>query len=129
MNEEQAEELQERVDILEDASDMRFNQYQERALSTALPQAHGFDPGIVYCTLGLNGEAGEVAEKVKKWIRGDLTDLNIEAVAYELGDVLWYLSVLAANIGYSLSEIAQMNVDKLASRRERDLLKGSGDDR
>jgi len=106
---------------------MELNDYQDKALSTALEQALGMDGGIQYTTLGLNGEAGEVAEKVKKWMRDG--NLSLRDVALELGDCLWYLAVLAANIGYTLDEVAQMNVDKLASRRERSVLKGSGDDR
>lgn len=106
---------------------MELNSYQERALKTALPAALGDQTGITYTTLGLNGEAGEVAEKVKKGIRDGLRD-NL-ATAQELGDVLWYLAVLAHNLGYTLEEVAQMNVKKLADRQDRGALGGSGDDR
>jgi NTP pyrophosphatase (non-canonical NTP hydrolase) len=82
--------------------------------------------------LGLVGEAGEVADKLKKVIRdhgGVLTDPVRDAVAKELGDVLWYLSVLAYELDYDLNTIAQGNLDKLASRQERGVISGSGDNR
>ena len=82
---------------------------------------------LVENTLGLVGEAGEVAEKVKKQVRDGV--FNRHEVAKELGDVLWYLANISNDIGYSLKEIANMNVDKLRSRKERDVIKGSGDNR
>ena len=87
---------------------------------------------MTYPALGLCGEAGEVAEKVKKTLRDDggvLTDERREALSRELGDVLWYLSQLATEAGLDLEEIAAENLDKLLSRRERGMLRGSGDDR
>jgi len=86
----------------------------------------------VYPTLGLSGETGEIAEKVKKIIRDDqgvITDEKRDQIAKEAGDVLWYLSQLATEIDYSLEDIAQMNLDKLASRAARGVLSGSGDNR
>ena len=89
--------------------------------------------------LGLTGEAGECSEKLKKLIRDrdlDLTADNIEeqinhedkkALALELGDVLFYLAAVANDIGYSLEEVATLNLDKLSDRRKRNVLKGSGD--
>ena len=82
---------------------------------------------LTYVALGLNGEAGEFAEKIKKLIRDGV--FVREDAAKELGDVLWYLSRAAEAIGYSLSDIAQMNIDKLSSRKERNVLAGSGDNR
>ena len=84
---------------------------------------------IRFCTLalGLCGETGEVAEKVKKQVRDGV--FNRHEVAKELGDVLWYLSNLANDIGYNLDEIADMNIEKLTSRKNRDKIKGSGDNR
>ncbi len=86
----------------------------------------------MYPTLGLSGETGEIAEKVKKIIRDDqgvITDEKRDQIAKEAGDVLWYLSQLATEIDYSLEDIAQMNLDKLASRSARGVLSGSGDNR
>jgi NTP pyrophosphatase (non-canonical NTP hydrolase) len=106
---------------------MDFDEYQKRALRTALGPATNHDTGIAYCTLGLNGEAGEVAEKVKKHIR-DGNPLGFETIQ-ELGDVLWYTAVLAENLGYSLSEVAEANLEKLGDRAKRDMIRGSGDAR
>lgn len=83
-------------------------------------------------SLGLAGEAGEVCDKIKKVYRDKEGVFKIESrveIAKELGDVLWYLSRLGASLGFSLSEIAQMNADKLADRAKRDAIKGSGDNR
>lgn len=106
-----------------------FDQYQEKAISTRLyPQ----EMAIPYCALGLVGESGEVAEKVKKIIRdkgGELSDEDREALSYELGDVLWYITDFADQLGFSLKEIAQRNHQKLASRESRGKLGGSGDNR
>ena len=87
---------------------------------------------IIYPTLGLTGEAGEVADKVKKVIRDnndEFTDERKRQIALELGDVLWYAASLAYDLGYTLDEVAQMNLDKLASRMQRDKIHGSGDER
>lgn len=101
-----------------------LNDYQRKAVSFAVyPATHK----VMYPTLGLCGEAGEVAEKVKKQVRDGV--FNRHEVAKELGDVLWYLANISNDIGYSLKEIANMNVDKLRSRKERDVIKGSGDNR
>jgi len=82
--------------------------------------------------LGLCGEAGECAEKVKKAIRDDggiLTPERTVALASELGDVLWYLAQLATEAGLDLDEVAQLNLDKLAARQAANVLHGSGDNR
>ena len=87
---------------------------------------------MTYPALGLCGEAGEVAEKVKKTLRDDggvLSDDRRDALSRELGDVLWYLSQLATEAGLDLEEIASENLAKLFSRQERGVLRGSGDDR
>lgn len=106
------------------------NDYQSAALSTAIYPNQG--QNIVYPSLGLVGEAGEVAEKVKKVIRdneGTLTDPVRQGIALELSDVCWYVAVLAQELDYSLEEIMQMNLAKLASRAQRGTLSGSGDNR
>jgi len=108
---------------------MTLNEYQEGARSTAIYPA---SRQIIYPTLGLTGEAGEVADKVKKVIRDnndEFTDERKHQIALELGDVLWYAASLAHDLGYTLDEVAQMNLDKLASRMKRDKIHGSGDER
>lgn len=108
----------------------QIDKYQEFALTTAIYPNRG--QNIVYPTLGLVGEAGEVAEKVKKIIRdkdGVADDSARKATALELADVCWYMATLASELGYKLSEIFQMNEDKLSSRKERGVLSGSGDNR
>jgi NTP pyrophosphatase (non-canonical NTP hydrolase) len=109
---------------------MRFSEYQERSRATAVYPDAGSN--IVYPALGLCGEAGETAEKVKKAIRDDggtLTEERRAAIAAELGDVLWYAAQLATEAGLDLEEIAEANLEKLASRQQRAVLHGSGDNR
>ncbi len=109
---------------------MEFFHYQTRSRETAVyPQA---GDNLLYPTLGLCGEAGEVAEKVKKMIRDDagvLTGERRAALSKELGDVLWYAAQLATEAGLNLDEVAAANLDKLLSRQQRGVLQGSGDDR
>ena len=107
---------------------MHFSDYQQRSRATAVYPGAGSN--LTYPALGLCGEAGEAAEKVKKAIRddgGQLTPERREALAAELGDVLWYVAQLATEAGLGLDEIAQSNLDKLLSRRDRAVLHGSGD--
>ena len=108
---------------------MNLNEYQTAALKTAIyPRVNG--AGVAYCTLGLASEAGEVAGKLKKIMRdcgGAMTDDNRHAMASELGDVLWYAATLAKELGYTLEEIAEMNLSKLADRANRGKIQGSGD--
>jgi NTP pyrophosphatase (non-canonical NTP hydrolase) len=109
---------------------VQLNDYQQAALETAIYPNRGSN--FAYPALGLAGESGEVADKLKKVIRdydGVLTDPVREAVAKEVGDVLWYAAVLASEIDYSLEEICQINLDKLRSRKERGTLSGNGDNR
>lgn len=109
---------------------MELVDYQRRSRVTAVYPGAG--DNLLYPTLGLCGEAGEVAEKVKKMVRDDdgvLTADRREALAQELGDVLWYVAQVATESGLDLGEIAQANLDKLLSRRDRGVLTGSGDDR
>ena len=108
---------------------MKVNDYQKMALETAI---HPKEQKIIYPTLGLTGEAGEVADKVKKVLRdnhGDFTEEKCKEIAKELGDVAWYLAVCANDIGYTLEEICQMNYDKLKSRQQRGVIHGNGDNR
>jgi NTP pyrophosphatase (non-canonical NTP hydrolase) len=110
-------------------STMTLDEYQKGARTTAI---YPKESRIVYPTLGLTGEAGEVADKVKKVIRdngGQFSDERKREIALELGDVMWYVASLAHDLGYSLEEVAQMNLDKLASRMQRDKIHGSGDER
>lgn len=109
---------------------MDFADFQRRSRATAIYPGAGAN--LLYPTLGLCGEAGEVAEKVKKMVRDDagvLTDARREALAGELGDVLWYLAQLATEAGLELDAVAAQNLAKLDSRAARGTLGGSGDAR
>lgn len=109
---------------------MEFKEYQKKSRQTAIyPQA---GENFVYPTLGLTGEAGEVAEKIKKVIRdkeGVVDKETRQAIEKELGDVLWYVAQIATELKLSLDKIAQINIKKLTSRMERGKIKGNGDDR
>jgi NTP pyrophosphatase (non-canonical NTP hydrolase) len=107
-----------------------ISEYQRRSRATAVYPDAG--DNLAYPALGLCGEAGEAAEKVKKAMRDDggvLTEERREALAAELGDVLWYVAQLATEAGLDLGEIAGDNLAKLLSRQERGVLQGSGDTR
>lgn len=104
---------------------MTFDEYQERAHSTAV---YPPEMALPYSALGLCGEAGEYANKVKKILRGDYK-IDKDALAKELGGVLWYLAECCTVLGLSLSEVAELNILQLASRKERGTLKGDGDER
>ncbi len=109
---------------------MEFQDYQQQSRRTAVYPEAGRN--FVYPALGLCGEAGEVAEKLKKVLRdqdGQLSETTRAAVAAELGDVLWYVAQLASELELDLGAIAQANLDKLASRQQRGVLQGSGDQR
>jgi len=109
---------------------LTLDEYAEKAGSTAIYPCRGAN--IIYPALKLAGESGEVAEKVGKMIRDDeskMTEERRQALIKEVGDVLWYCAALAHELGVPLSEIAQGNLDKLASRKERGKLTGDGDNR
>ncbi len=109
---------------------MELSDYQRRSRATAVYPDAGAN--LTYPALGLCGEAGEVAEKVKKAIRDDggvLTAERRDALAGELGDVLWYVAQLATEAGLDLDQLADANLAKLRSRQERSMLSGSGDTR
>jgi len=108
---------------------MNLNDYQEKAVATAIyPQEYA----IIYPALKLSGEAGEVSEKIGKALRdrdGQMPEAFRLELAKELGDVLWYIAAMARDLGLDLETIARMNVEKLADRRKRGALGGSGDNR
>ncbi len=109
---------------------MDIKEYQKLSRKTAIYPEAG--KNYIYPTLGLVGESGEVAEKIKKVIRdkkGIIDEENKEAIKKELGDVLWYIAQLATELGLDLSEIAEKNIEKLYSRLERNKIQGDGDDR
>lgn len=104
-----------------------FTEYQEEAVKTAL-----YPMPIIYPTLAVNGEAGEIAEKVKKVLRdneGTFTKEAKIAIAKEIGDVLWYLANLANDLDISLEEIALLNIKKINTRKNKNLIHGNGDNR
>ena len=109
---------------------MDFKTYQKKARETALYPDLGSN--FIYPTLGLVGEAGEVAEKVKKVIRdknGIFDEVSKSAIKKELGDVLWYLSNLCSEFNFKLEEVALINLEKLKLRASKGKISGSGDDR
>jgi len=111
-------------------SDITAADYQEKACETAIfPK----NKAMEYLTLGLTGEAGEIANKVKKFIRdGAVKDEYLAKriqIGYEIGDVLWYCAVLAEELEMNLGHIMENNLQKLADRKERGTLSGSGDNR
>lgn len=109
---------------------MTFDEYQALALRTA--RAADQKDELLHRVLGLVGESGEVAEKFKKYIRdldSDITRLDVDDMAKELGDVLWYIAVLADYLGLSFDDIAAKNIAKLADRQARGTIGGSGDNR
>lgn len=108
---------------------MTINEYQNKAVKTAI---YGSGNAIIYPTLGLSGESGEVADKVKKVLRDHNGEFSIETkveLAKELGDVMWYCAALSRDLGFTLEEVCKMNLDKLASRKARNMIGGNGDNR
>lgn len=109
-----------------------LDSYQTAAKSTAIYPHQGEWMGLVYAVMGLAGEAGEVNNKVQKIMRDKesiLTDLDRLDLAKEVGDVLWYVSAVASELGMSLQDLARLNLEKLKDRRHRDAIKGNGDAR
>ena len=109
---------------------MNFAEYQEKAKQTAKYPVIGH--GVIYPTLGLTNEAGEVAGKIKKIFRdkeGVIGESELEALKGELGDVLWYLAQVSTELGLSLDEIADNNIAKLIDRQRRGKIQGDGDNR
>jgi len=122
--------------IDEEYINMTFDEYHTEAMNTAIYPGH-----LIYPLLGLQGEVGEFSEKVKKYFRDTTGEMDLEDpvvemsaglredLAKEAGDILWYLTAVVGDLGYDLEEIAAMNLKKLADRKERGQLQGSGDDR
>ena len=109
---------------------MEINHYQRESRKTAIYPDIG--KNAIYPTLGLVGESGEVADKVKKILRhnkGIFDNKSKEAIKLELGDVLWYVSQLSSELGFELEEVAESNLKKLFSRKSRGQISGSGDNR
>ena len=109
---------------------MDFDNYQKEARKTAIYPNK--DKNFIYPTLGLVGESGEVAEKIKKILRdknGNFDHKSKLAIKKELGDVLWYLSNLCDELKFSLDDVAESNLEKLNLRLTRGTISGSGDDR
>lgn len=109
---------------------MDFDEYQKKCKKTAVYPKIG--ENFVYPLIGLQGEVGEVSEKIKKLFRDDggkLTGEKRMEIAKELGDVMWYLAQLSTELGLKFSDVVKMNLEKLASRKERNVLHGSGDNR
>ncbi len=106
---------------------LNFEEYQKLAGTTDISQKHG----LPYYGLGLTGESGEVAEKIKKWMRGDreLDAEYKELIMFELGDALWYIAAICRYLGVRLEDVAQLNLDKLSHRLKTGTLKGDGDKR
>ncbi len=112
---------------------MEFKDYETKAKKTFILDNKGENEKRLYLSLGLMGETGEVAELIKKWVRDDnyeeFSEERRDLFKKELGDVLWYLTLLSDSIGSSLEEIAKLNNEKLSSRLDRGKLGGSGDNR
>jgi len=110
---------------------MTFDDYQKQAITTNLSKEDQFKE-LMQQVLGLADEAGEVQAIFKKWIRdqnADIAQLDRGNVKKELGDVLWYIAVIAHDLGISFDDLAQTNLEKLASRHQRGVIGGSGDNR
>ena len=112
---------------------LTMNDYQAECASTMI-----YDMKVIYPAFGLANEAGEVLGKMKKMIRDQkvqldqpsaLSDKQRTDIAAELGDVMWYIAALSRDLGISLNQVAHMNLEKLASRKQRGVLGGSGDNR
>lgn len=109
---------------------MNFTDYQTKSRATAKYPVIGH--GVIYPTLGLVNEAGEVAGKIKKIFRdkdGVMGEAEKEALKAELGDVLWYIAQVCSELNLSLDEVAEANIEKLLDRQARGKIQGDGDNR
>ena len=121
---------QEAKNWMKDRYDITANEYQEKASATAI---YPKEKEMEYLTLGLVGEAGEIANKAKKWIRDgappdEYAQQRID-MAYEIGDILWYSSQILKFLEMDMGHVMENNLNKLASRKARGTLSGSGDNR
>jgi NTP pyrophosphatase (non-canonical NTP hydrolase) len=121
------------VNLKEEAA-VDLNEYQKQAIGTAEYPEVGYN--IVYPAMGLAGEAGEVCDKIKKFWRNTnhmsasfLHEQDRNEIVKELGDVLWYISAMAEEIGATLNSVAEINLAKLKDRKERGVIKSAGDNR
>jgi NTP pyrophosphatase (non-canonical NTP hydrolase) len=113
---------------------MTFDEYQQKALTTAYTNPDYIDTLMdkTIWAMGVAGEAGEVVEKWKKIVAykaGKITPEELQELSKELGDVVWYVAVMAHSLGLSFDDVMKQNVQKLADRKKRDVLKGAGDNR
>ncbi|NBV77292.1 hypothetical protein EBR66_03975 [bacterium] len=109
---------------------MDFREYQKNANKTAAFKNLQKEQALLYVTLGVAGEVGELVNKVKKIIRDDngiLTKEKAREIQYETGDVLWYISQIARLTGSSIEKVAEMNIQKLHARKKRGTIQGAGD--
>lgn len=110
---------------------MTFDEYQKQALVTAYNTHEPLMEKTIWA-MGVAGEAGEVVEKWKKIVaykEGVISDEDLAELAKELGDVVWYIAVLAHSLGLSFDDVMQRNLEKLKSRQARNVIKGAGDNR
>jgi len=118
------------TDRLHAIKEFTFSDYQRECITTA--KYPGIGANFTYPTLGMCGETGEVAEKIKKVIRdsdGKVTPERKEELKKEIGDVLWYVAMLCTELRLELGDVALVNIKKLKSRIERGVIKGDGDNR
>jgi len=111
--------------LIKGAIAMNMNDYQKKALTTAADEGYELEQRV----LGIAGEAGEIADIIKKWYRDDKADkskLDKIRLTSELGDILWYVATLADYLGFTLEDIAAANVAKLEDRYKRNKIQGSG---
>jgi len=112
------------------SGEITFSEYAKSAGLTAIYPNRGSN--IIYPTLGLSGEVGEISEKIKKMIRdenGEMSEERRQALKKELGDVMWYLAAMCHELGFEMGDVAEANIEKLYSRMNRGKIKGNGDDR
>lgn len=115
---------------------MNFNEYQKKAKETdsytLADEKKIFGSLLIYPTLGISGEAGEFADKIKKIFRdkkGKLDDETKHNLILELGDILWYIAKMSRALDYTLDDVAKLNLQKIASRQKRGVIHGDGDNR